>query len=143
MMIVRGRSRLIVTDSLTRCIETLIGTSGDLFEDRGVRSRTLGRMRALLKGILVAAGAIFVAVFLFTVSLGSSSNASSEPPGATAPVDGSGAASSGPVAFPNSGSRRTKAIWQDPLGASLIVAGSLVGAVIVVRSRRKQADVGN
>jgi hypothetical protein len=47
------------------------------------------------------------------------------------------------VAFPNSGSRRTKAIWQDPLGASLIVAGSLVGAVIVVRSRRKQADVGN
>jgi hypothetical protein len=100
-------------------------------------------MSALMKGILVAAGAIFVAVFLFTVSLGSSSNGSSEPPGGTAPVDGSGAASSGPVAFPNSGSRRTKAIWQDPLGASLIVAGGLVGAVIVVRSRRKQADVGN
>ena len=138
MMIVRGRSRLIVTDSLTRCIETLIGTPGDLFEDRRVRSPTLGRMSAVMKGILVAAGAIFVAVFLFILSRGSTSNASSEPAGAAAPVETSGAASSGPVAFPNSGSRRTKAIWQDPLGASLIFAGGLVGALIAVRIRRKQ-----
>jgi hypothetical protein len=62
MMIVRGRSRLIVMDSLTRCIEILIGTTGDLFEDR-VPSHTLFRMSALTKGILVAAGAICVAVF--------------------------------------------------------------------------------
>jgi hypothetical protein len=42
MMIVRGRSRLIVTDSLTRCIETLIGTAGDLFEDRVPTRARLG-----------------------------------------------------------------------------------------------------
>ena len=96
-------------------------------------------MSALTKGILVAAGAICVAVLLFTVSLDSTSD---QPAGATAPVETSGgAASSGPVAFPTSGSRRTKAIWQDPLGASLIVAGVLVGAVIVVRGRRRQPDL--
>jgi hypothetical protein len=95
-------------------------------------------MSALTKGILVAAGAICIAVLLFTVSLDSSSD---QPAGATAPVETSGAASSGPVAFPTSGSRRTKAIWQDPLGASLIVAGVLVGAVIVVRDRRRQQDL--
>jgi hypothetical protein len=139
MMIVRGRSRLIVTDSLTRCIETLIGTTGDLFEDR-VPSHTLVRMSALTKGILVAAGAICVAVFLFTVSLDSSPDAASEPAGATGT---SGAASSGPVAFPTSGSRRTKAIWQDPLGASLIAAGVVVGAVIVVRGRRREPEAAD
>ena len=94
-------------------------------------------MSALTKGILVAAGAICAAVLLFTVSLDSSPN---QPAGATAPVETSGAASSGPVAFPNSGSRRTKAIWQDPLGATLIVAGVLVGATIVVRGRRRHPD---
>jgi hypothetical protein len=52
-MTVRGRSRLIVTDSLTRCIETLIGTTGDLFEDQ-VPSHTLVRLSALTKGTLVA-----------------------------------------------------------------------------------------
>jgi hypothetical protein len=96
---------------------------------------------ALTKGILVAAGAICVAGLLFTVSLDSSSD---QPAGATAPVETSGgAASSGPVAFPTSGSRRTKAIWQDPLGASLIVAGVVFGAVIVVRGRRRQPDLAD
>ena len=94
-------------------------------------------MSALAKGILVAAGAICVAVLLFTISLDSTSD---QPAETTVPVETSGAASSGPVAFPTSGSRRTKAIWQDPLGASLIVAGVLVGAVIVVRGRRSQPD---
>jgi len=89
-----------------------------------------------MKGLLVAAGAIFVAVLLFTVKLDSTPNEPSAPAG-------SGAASSGPVAFPNSGSRRTKAIWQDPLGASLIVAGVLVGGVVAVRNRRSQPDAAD
>jgi hypothetical protein len=93
-------------------------------------------MSGLTKGLLVAAGAICVAVLLFTVKLDSTPNAPSEPAG-------SGAASSGPVAFPNSGSRKTKAIWQDPLGASLVVAGVLVGVVVVVRSRRSQLDAAD
>ena len=84
-----------------------------------------------MKGLLVAAGAICLAVLLFTVKLDSTSDAPSAPAG-------SGAASSGPVAFPNSGTRKTKAIWQDPLGASLIVAGVLVGSVVVVRGRRSE-----
>jgi len=87
----------------------------------------------LTKGLLVAAGAVCLGVLLFTVKLDSTPDAPSAPAG-------SGAASSAPVAFPNSGSRKTKAIWQDPLGASLIVAGVLVGAVVVVRSRRSQPD---
>jgi hypothetical protein len=92
---------------------------------------------ALAKGILVAVGALCVAVLLFTVRLDSTSD---QPAGATVPVETSGAASSGPVAFPNSGSRRTKAIWQDPLGAILIVAGVLVGGAIVARSRRRETE---
>ena len=97
-------------------------------------------MSALAKGILVAAGALCVAVLLFTISLDSTSD---QPEAVTVPVETSGAASSGPVAFPTSGSRRTKAIWQDPLGASLIVAGVLVGAVIVVRGRGRQPDLAD
>ena len=93
-------------------------------------------MSGLTKELLVAAGAICVAVLLFTVELDSTPNAPREPAG-------SEAASSGPVAFPNAGSRKTKAIWQDPLGASLIVAGVLVGAVIVVRERRRHPDTAD
>lgn len=95
-------------------------------------------MSALTKGILVAVGALCVAVLLFTVRLDSTSD---QPAEATAPVETSGgAASSGPVAFPSSGSRRTKAIWQDPLGATLIVAGVLVGGAIVARGRRREPE---
>ena len=122
----------MVADSLGWRIETRIGTTCSVFEDPCL-SHTLIRVSALTKGILVAAAAICVAVLLFTVRLDSGPKAPTEPAA-------SGAASSGPVAFPNSGSRRTKAIWQDPLGASLIVAGVVVGGVIVVRDRRRQPD---
>ena len=96
-----------------------------------------------MKGLLVLAGAICVAVFLFTVSLDSKTEPPSTPTGTAAPTDTSGAASSGPVAFPSSGSKRTKGIWQDPLGASLIVAGVVVGAVVFVRERRRQPDTAD
>ena len=134
-MILRGRSRLIVIESLSRCMEPVIGAKGNVFEVR-VPSHTLVRMSALTKGILVAAGAICVAFLIFATKLDSTANAPTEPAG-------SGAASSGPVAFPNSGSRRTKAIWQDPLGASLIVAGVLVGGGIVARGRRSQREAAD
>jgi hypothetical protein len=92
---------LIVTESLSWCIEAVIGANGDLFEDQFHRARSSDERAH--EGIVVAAGAICVAVLLFTVSLDSSPD---QPAGAKTPVETSAAASSGPVAFPNSGRAR-------------------------------------